>query len=203
MSSEEPTRDARIRRIIDEEITLPQTGIITRVREHQSEDDVWNFHVDVRISEENHPRKVPVATAIPEMIASPRSTAHPDGPDLALVQYLDDDETERPIVTNILFNRQDRAPKGEEGVLRIRRGNLYVEMAEDGSHARLSKKSDDNATPDLIVEIDDDTGRVKIGNPNGDLQPIARKGDAIEGTGYNGATVTGTITEGSSDVDSS
>ena len=202
MSSEEPTRDARIRRIIDEEITLPQTGIITRVREHQSEDDVWNYHVDVRISEENHPRKVPVATAIPEMIASPRSTAHPDGPDLALVQYLDDDESERPIVTNILFNRQDRAPKGDEGVLRIRRSNLYVEMAEDGSHARLSKKSNDDVTPDLVVEIDD-SGRVTIGDPNGDLQPVARKGDEVQVPLSDGSTGTGSITEGSSDVDSS
>jgi hypothetical protein len=156
MGREEPTKESRNRRVINEEVNLPQTGVITQVREHTQSDDVWNFHVDVRIGPEQHPRKVPLAVPFPDMIAPPRSTDHADGPDLALVQFMQDDEVERPVVTNILYNREDRALLGQEGVIRIKRGDLYIEMAPDGSWARLAKKSEDDGAPSAHAEIQDD-----------------------------------------------
>lgn len=174
MGNEEPTQDAHDDRRINESVQLPQTGVVTEVHEHASVDDRWNFHVDVRIGPEDHPRKVPVAVSAPEMIAPPRSTSHPDGPDLVLVQYLDDDELQRPIVTNILYNREDRPPLGSEGMLRIRRSPLYAEMADDGSYARIAKKSADEASPDAQVEIDD-TGAITI-QTDGDIT-ISAAGD--------------------------
>jgi hypothetical protein len=202
MAQEDDTQEGRTRRLINDEVQLPTTGVITAVHEHTDPDDRWNHHVDVRIGPETNPRKVPVATAVPELIAPPRGEDHPDGPDMALVQYLNDDGTQRPIVTHILYNDQDRAPLGTQGDVRVRRGDLYTELAADGSHARLAKKSGDMADPDLVVEIDE-SGTIRIGNPDGDLQPIARKGDSVEVSDPDSGTLSGTITEGSGDVESS
>jgi uncharacterized Zn-binding protein involved in type VI secretion len=44
---------------------------------------------------------------------------------------------------------------------------------------------------------------VKLGDSNGNFQPVARKGDPISGTGKDGAAVTGQIDDGSSSVKSS
>lgn len=201
MSAEEPTREGRIRRVINEEVQLAQTGNVTKVYEHTQSDDQWNFHVDVRIDDDTHPRKVPVAVPAPLMIAPPRSVDHEDGPDQVLVQYLDDAEDPRPIVTHILYNNKDRPPLGSEGIVRLRRGDLYLELHDKGNWARLSKKSADDATPDLVIEMDD-TGTIKLGDPNGSLEPIARVGDSVEVSDPDSGTITGEITSGSSDVES-
>lgn len=201
MTKEENTREGRQRRVIGDEVQLPQTGTITRVREHTDPDDNWNYHLDVRIGPDRHPRKVPLAVPFPELAAPPRSESHPKGPDMALIQFLEDDDTSRPIATQILYNSEDRPPLGTEGIFRLRRGNLYVEMADDGSYARLSKKLDDTDTPDVVVEIDD-TGTIKLGSPGGDMQPVARQGDTVEVSDPESGTLSGTITGGSSDVES-
>lgn len=177
MGNEEPTDHARIRRIIDEEVQLPRTGIITKVYEHTQTDDRWNFHVDVRLGPDKHPRKVPVAVPAPELAVPPRSVDHADGPDLALVQYLQDNETERPIVTNILYNNEDRPPLGTEGIFRLRRGGLYVEMAPAGEWARISQKSSDDGTPTAKVEIAQD-GSVTI---EGDTDVIIKGNATVDG----------------------
>jgi hypothetical protein len=176
MGREEPTREGSQQRAIGEEVQLPQTGVVTKVYEHTDPSDKWNFHVDVRIGPDDHPRKVPVAVSAPELIAPPRSESHEDGPDMVLVQYLDDDETQRPIVTNILYNRVDRPPLGAEGMLRVRRSPLYAEIADDGSFARISKKSSDAASPDAQVEIDN-TGAITI-ETDGDIN-ISAGGDVV------------------------
>lgn len=158
MANEEPTEEAHRNREVNREIHLAKTGVVTNVREHASVDDRWNFHVDVRIGPNDHPRKVPVAVAAPQMIAPPRSEKHEDGPDLVLVQYIDDDETPRPVVTHILYNRQDRPPVGKEGEVKIRRGSLYAELADDGSYARIAKKSAGDASPAAQISINDQGG---------------------------------------------
>lgn len=150
MSNAEPTRDGQISRKVKENVKLPRTGVITNVREHEVEDDEWNYHLDVRINEENHPRRVPFAVPFPGLAAPPRGSDHPDGPDLALVQYFRDDEEHRPVVTNILYNNEDRPPIGQQGVFRLQRGPLQIEMHPQGEWARISEVDSDGK-----IELDD------------------------------------------------
>lgn len=155
MTLEEDTDEGELRRKIREEIQLPETGIVTKVYEHANPDDNWNFHADVRISADRHPRKVPVAVSAPDLIAPPRSTSHEEGPDLALIQFMQDSDNERPVITNILYNDVDRPPIGKEGMVRLRRGELYLELEDDGSTARISKKADGEEVPVARIEIND------------------------------------------------
>lgn len=179
MGNEEPTRDARTRRIIGNEINLARTGIITRVYEHTETDDFWNFHVDVRLGPDKHPRKVPVAVPGPELAIPPRSVEDESGGDYALVQYMEDDETERPVVTHIMYNNEDRPPLGTQGVFRLRRGDLYTESHPKGEWARIAKKSEDDGTPSTKIEIDDSgpTTQVNI-ETDGDIN-ISAGGDIL------------------------
>ncbi len=169
MSNQEPTTEARDRRVINEEIELPRTGIITKVYEHTQTDDRWNFHVDVRIDEEVHPRKVPVATSAPELIAPPRSIDDENGPDLALVQYLHDDTKERAIVTHILYNDEDRPPLGTEGIYRLRRGSLYLEAHPKGAWMRIARKDMDDSSPTAELTIDDTPAKPLVQAHRGEL----------------------------------
>jgi hypothetical protein len=170
--SPEDSRRAETERTITDQVKLAKTGLITKVYEHRQPDDVWNYHVDVRISPNNHPRRVPVATPMPELIAPPRSPDHDEGPDLALVQFLDDDDEPRPIVTHIMYNDQDRPPLGYEGGVKLRRGQLYFEMDSSGEYARLAKRPEndrDDSQPTEVVEIDDQNEEVSMKtDPNDD-----------------------------------
>jgi len=177
MGKEENTRDARIRRIIKEEVQMPRTGIITDVYERTSTSDRFDFNVDVRIGPEAHPREVPVAIPAPDIAMPPRSSSHPEGPDLALVQYIDDDESERAVVTHILYNDEDRAPLGRQGIIRMRRGNLYFEMHENGDWGRLSKKSADDASPTMEIGIDDANNEITIKAGGNDIIMDSEGGD--------------------------
>lgn len=177
--SEEPTQRDSIARVTKEELTLPRTGVITNIREHTQSDDRWNFHVDLRLRPGENETRVPVATAIPDLIAPPRTESHPDGPDLALVQYLQDDEEERPIVTNILYNRKDRPPLGKEGMIRVVRGSLYLEADPRGDWVRMGKKPADDGTPSTKVEIDDSGATVQLNiKTDGDIN-ISAGGDIV------------------------
>jgi hypothetical protein len=214
MSDPSDTQKGETSRRISEQVQLPRTGIVTKVYEHTDEDDFWNFHVDIKIGPESHPRKVPVATAAPELITPPRSTNHPSGPDLALVQYMEDDDAHRPIVTNILYNDQDRPPLGKEGVVRLRRGSLYVEMADDGSYARLAKKNnDDDGRGESVMEVTIDEvdneikiltngQNIKLGDRDGSFKDVARRGDSVEVSDPESGTLNGSITGGSDNVES-
>lgn len=201
---EEDTEQGRIRRVIDEEVQLPRTGVITNVREHDAADDLWNYEVDVKLAPGNEERKVPVATSVPNMTAAPRAVDHPDGPDLAIVQYISDEETERPVITGFLFTDKNRPEVGSQGLVTIRRGSLVVEAMADGSEVRLAHDDgsevsvDDagnitiNATGDVTVSAD---GNVVI-DEGGDAKPVARADHTHDftytGGGKNSGQLTGT-----------
>jgi hypothetical protein len=116
---------------------------------------------------------------------------------------------ERHIILGTVHDRQDRAPIGEEGIIRYKRGNIYFEIDAEGEYVRLShKNNDDDSTGDanVSIEIDDSGnepivnikgGTINLGDPSGDLKQVARKGDSVTVAGKGG-----TITSGSSNVNS-
>jgi hypothetical protein len=77
-----------------------------------------------------------------------------------------------------LYGDQDenRAPKGAADVIRLTRGELYLELLGDGSEARIAKKSSDTGTPSAEVTIDD-TGTISI-ETDGDVD-ISAGGDVV------------------------
>ncbi|WP_143421024.1 hypothetical protein [Halorubrum halodurans] len=83
-------------------------------------------------------------------------------------------------------------------------GDFCIKLNE-GTELRFSTQED--GTVDLSVTADGDVSvtapSVKIGDSNGDFKPVARLGDSISGTGYDGASVSGQIETGSSSVKSS
>lgn len=146
-----PDERGRILQLVREVVTPPRYGRVTQVFEHTSESDWSNHEASVRIppgSDEHEPRRMPVATPGGDEIRVPREG------DLVLVEYLEGD---RPIVTKSVAAEQDRdrAPLGEAGDIRQTRGDLYSELAGDGSLARLAKKPADLDEPDAEVTIDD------------------------------------------------
>jgi len=193
----EDTERARILSIVRDEINLPQIGEVTQVTTHSSSDDASNHEVDVQIPpgatpvREHH--RVPVGVPAAGMVAVPEEG------DLVLVQYKAGDG-ERPLVTKVFYGDADadRAPVGDAGDVCARRGDLEVDLAGDGSYARLAKTPTDGGTPDVVVEVGDD-GTVRLGDPDGDLAALAREGDVVEDADGNEV---GRIASGSSDVES-
>lgn len=200
MSDEfEDTERSRILSIIRSELSFPQIGEVQAVHPHTGDEDIpANHDVDVGIPPGPNPRNT--LRRKPFLVPTSGVASPPEEDDLVLVQYLRG-EGDDAIVTHVAYgdDDSDRAPKAEtEGVYRLVRDNLYVEVEAEGVWARIAKKSDDLADPDLVVQVDQDG--VKIGNPDGDLQPVARQGDEVQVSTSSGI---GSITEGSSDVESS
>lgn len=193
----EDTERARILSIVRDEINLPQIGEVTAVTTHSSSDDASNHEVDVQIPPGNNP--IREHNRVPVGVPAGGTVAVPEQGDLVLVQYQAGDG-ERPLVTNVFYGdaADDRAPVGDVGDVRARRGDLEVDLAGDGSYARLAKTPTDGGTPDVVVEVASD-GTIRLGDPNGTLKKLARVGDPVEDGSGNQV---GTIASGSSDVES-
>jgi len=160
MDDIEPTERARILREVRDKIRLPRFGIVTKIWNYTSADDNSNHEVNVLVEKvggggQNEHRRVPVAAPVADMIAPPRVD------DMVLVQFLEGDN-ERPVVTNVLYNDEDRALLGSEGVVRRRRGSIYTEMHPDGDWSRTAVKPGDDDTPTTKVEVKDDGGATKV-----------------------------------------
>ena len=94
-------------------------------------------------------------------------------------------------------------------------GTVNVDLTADGeisvdapNVSVTGENSTVTATGDITVSAPNGTvdvlsPTVRIGDENGTFKPVARKGDPITGTGYNGASVSGQIEDGSSSVHSS
>jgi len=193
----ENTERARILKIIREEFRMPRIAEVEQVYTRSSADDISNHEVDVSIPPGPHEIRSHdrVAVSVPNSGA----VMVPQENDLVLVEYLAGDG-DRPLVTQVVYGdaSDDRAPLGDEGDISLRRGDLEIEVAGDGSFARLAQTSPDGTTPDVVVEVDD-SGTIKLGDPSG-TKPIARQGDAVEDSDGNQI---GTISGGSSTVESS
>lgn len=200
MDDLDPNERGRILSLIDDALALPEIGRVTQVYEHTDPSDQSNHEVDVAIP----PGETPTTTHRRVPIVQPTSGAAlvPQVGDMVRVSFIGG-EGERPVVDGIVYGDadQDRAPIATEGDVRLRRGDLEVELAGDGSNARLALRPDATTAPELVVEIDA-SGTIQLGKPDGTLKPIARKGDAVSGSTSDGATFSGTIDEGSSDVES-
>jgi hypothetical protein len=106
--------------------------------------------------------------------------ASPQVDDLVLLLFpVRNDE---PIVIGNLYGDQDenRAPKGAADVIRLTRGELFIELLGDGSEARIAKKDTDTGTPTAEVSIDD-SGGIDI-STDGDISISADGTVNITGT---------------------
>jgi uncharacterized Zn-binding protein involved in type VI secretion len=196
----EANERGRILNIVRGELSFSKIGRVRTVWTHTEPDDNSNHEVDVAIPPGEplqEPRRIPVIQPTIGGVYVPKEG------DLVRISYLDGDG-DRPIVDGVVYGDadEDRAPLAEEGDIRLFRDDLGVELAGDGTHARLTKRTDGASDPDLVVEIDD-TGTIRLGAPNGDLKPVARKGDAVSVTDSDGNTFSGAIDEGSNTVESS
>lgn len=188
----------RIRSLIQDEVALAEHGEVVDVYVHSSESDASNHEADIRLAGEEHVRRrLPIAVPWPGSISVPDSAA--DLPH-AVVQFFGGRRS-RGVITGWVYTDETRAPLGAAGDVRVRRGTLELELAGDGSSARLLQRSDAGGSPDLVVEVTDG-GQIHLGTPGGDMQPVARQGDTVEVTLPDGSTATGEITGGSQDVES-
>lgn len=199
----ENTEDSYIDEKINKKMSQPKIAIVKKVVEHTANDDFSNFECDViTAGDRQQLRDVAVMTPGTGMIEVPRVD------DTVLVSKIDG-RGERYVVIGTLHTRESRAPLGKEGMIRYKKGNLYLEMDGDGEWIRLShKNNDDDSTSDanVSIEIDDSGstpivnvkgGTINLGDPSGNLKEVARKGDSVEVGG-----IGGTITSGSSNVKS-
>jgi hypothetical protein len=204
----ENSEDAYINEKIEKKMSQPKIASVKKVVEHAAEDDFSNFECDViTAGNRQQLRDVAVMTPGTGLVEVPRVG------DTVLVSKIDG-RGERYVVIGTLHTRSSRAPLAKEGMLRYKKGNLYLEMDGEGEFIRLSHKNkDDDSTSDANVSIEiDDSGSapivnvkgatINLGDPSGDLKEVARKGDAVEVEDPDSGTIEGTITGGSSNVKS-
>lgn len=154
----DPNELGRLLRELDEFVSPPRHGRVVNVWTHDSETDQSNHEVDVAVPpggevDQQH-RRIPVKQPISGAAFVPQED------DLVLVVYRNSDE---PVALGAVYGDADadRAPLATEGDIRIRRGDLYTELAGDGSHARIARKPGDLEAPTAEVAIDDQ-GNVTI-----------------------------------------
>jgi len=176
MSDElEPTERSRIRDLIAEQVKQPTIGEVQEVFPHTgNESRPSNHEVTVSVPPGPNPTETyqrrPVVTPTSGTVATPRKG------DLVLLQF--PKRSDKPFVTGVVYGDQDdnRAPKGKKDTVRVTRGQLYTEIAGDGSIARIAKKPDDTKEPTAKVEIDDQ-GNVSI-ETDGDIT-VSAGGDVV------------------------
>lgn len=202
----DPTTREFILQVIDEELHLPKLAVVKEITEHTADDDTSNHELRVKlVNGEQEYRDVPVS------VETSGDVMTPEEDDMVMVQFLAGD-SRRPIVTDVIHDTEKRAPLGAAGMFRRTRGDLYMEMHPNGDWVRVGKKTADDAAPDITIEIDDTVPEINIttngasvnlGDESKTMQPVARKGDAVSGTTETGDSFSGTIDDGSNEVNSS
>lgn len=144
----------------------PAVGVVTKVYEHDSIEDVSNHEVNVRlVTNEEEKRGIPVHTS------RHGSTYVPQEGDFVEVGFLGG-KTQKAYVAGFAHSYESRAPLGRAGHWRHRFGDsspyLFVE-AEKSDHSagspdvvRLAKKSDGLSDPSTKVEIDDSGSSTQV-----------------------------------------
>jgi len=177
MKEFEPTEEGHIVRLIKENTAQPEFGEITKVFEHTEPDDGSNFEANVKLRDSDKTRRgVPVANN-PFMGA----ISVPEVGDTVLVDFLDG-ESEAPVVVGFMHNDEDRAPVGEAGMYRLRKGDLYFEMEPNGEWARITHKSSDTGNPNSKIELNQ-SGQVNLTGYN---QSATNSGATVSGDGTTG-----------------
>lgn len=159
----DPTEKDRIERIIEQKTLRPRIARVTDVEPHTSPDDFTNHRVDVETPPGN-----PIQSYQDVSVGQPGDgTIHvPEVDQLVVIDFFKGNG-EEPYVVKSVYGTADRhrAPMGNPGVIRYKRGDKYFEMHPDGDWVRLAQKSGDMSAPDTVVEINDNG--ISIGG-NGD-----------------------------------
>jgi hypothetical protein len=189
MSDElEDSDRSRIRQLIQDTVQQPMLGEVTQVFPRDEETAIVNTEgiqlfpddEDPNIRPSNHEVTVAAPPGVrdqtferrPVMTTTSGVVASPQPGDLVLVVF--PARSELPFVLGNLYGDSDqtRAPLGDPGVIRFKRGSLYVELAADGTSARLAKKTNetpipaDTAEPDSEVSLSE-TGDITISDDGG------------------------------------
>lgn len=227
----EPTERSRVLNLLRENVNLPAIGEVQETFPHTGDETrPSNHEVTVAVPPGDNPestfKRVPVAVATSGVVSPPTVG------DKVLLVFPRGGES--PIITGTLYADapEDRAPEAAEDTLRATRGDLYAELAGDGSTARLAKKAGDQDQPTAKVEVQNDgtvvvesatqidisvdgsatisaTGSVSVSGSSvtvdGGSVTLANGGSAVarEGDSVETILASGSITSGSSDVDSS
>jgi hypothetical protein len=182
MTTPEPTDLDYIRGIVRELVRSPEIGRVTAVRERAASSDVSNHEADVSLLRRDQ-------TVRDAAILQPATGAAvvPQPGDVVLVAFAGA-EADRAVVLGHLYGDADpdRAPLATAGDIRLRRGELYAELAADGSSARLARKPGDRDAPTARVEIDD-SGAVTI-DTDGDIT-VSAGGNVVIDEGGTAAPV--------------
>jgi hypothetical protein len=205
MSDElEDSDRSRIRQLIQDVVQQPMLAEVTEVFARDKETAIVNddnatlfpSEPDPVIRPSNHEVSVEAPPGIgdqtydrrPVMTPTSGVVAPPQVDDLVLLVF--PSRSDLPFVIGNLYgdSSQTRAPIGDPGVIRFRRGGLYVELLGDGSEARIAKKSNDSAispdaeSPDAEVAVTD-SGDINITNSGGSDIQIDAGGGGVEITG--------------------
>lgn len=176
MSDElEDTERSRILDLVRGEFDFPVVGEVTAVHPHTgNEDKPSNHEVDVAVPPGPNPTEA--YDRRPVVVPTSGVVATPEKGDLVVLIF--PKRSGKPYVLGTVYGDKpdDRAPKAEKDTVRVTRGDLYLELAGDGSAGRIAKKPDDTKTPTAKVEIDD-TGAVSI-ETDGDIT-VSAGGDVV------------------------
>ncbi|GGM64159.1 hypothetical protein J2752_000467 [Halarchaeum rubridurum] len=198
----EPNERGRLLGELREALNIPRVGRVRKVWTHTDEADTSNHEVNVAVPPggdvDGEHRQIPIQQPATGAVAVPSVN------DLVLVMGSDTGPVAMPAVYGDAD--ADRAPLGEEGDVRIRRGELYAEVAGDGSWARLAKKPGDLDDPSARVELDaggavriETDGDVTISaggqvviDEGGTAAPVARQNHTHDVTLSDSSTTTST-----------
>lgn len=176
-------------------------GFVTKVHEHDgTEDYISNHEVNVQVKNRAEEfKRVPVHTDHDGSIYVPQVG------DSVEVDFLKS-QTQRPVVVNVVYTDQNRAPLARSGHFRREFGpdddeKLYIEAERDDHSSgdpnlvRIAKKSDGLSDPSTEIVLDDSGAEPQVRvNTDGNIEVT----ETDEGTAITLKDGTVTISEGSS-----
>jgi hypothetical protein len=181
MSDElEDSDRSRIRQLIQDTVQQPMLGEVTQVFPRDEDTAIVNTEGiqllpgedDPNIRPSNHEVTVAAPPGVrdqtferrPVMTTTSGVVASPQPGDLVLLVFTA--RSDSPVVLGNLYgdSEQTRAPLGDPGVIRFKRGSLYVELAADGSSARLAKKTTEDPIPPDTAEPDSEVSLSETGD---------------------------------------
>jgi hypothetical protein len=197
----ERTERSRILQLVRDEFQFPVVGEVQQTHPNNPSAARPSNH-DATVSVPPGPDPIETYRRRPVAVPTSGVVAPPQVGDLVLLVF--PRRADRPVVVGTVYGDEDRAPLGDTDDVRVNRGELYAELAGDGSSARLSKRPGDLDAPTARVEIDDQ-GDVTI-STDGDIN-VSAGGDVVIDEGGTAApvatdahthSVSGTTSDGAS-----
>jgi|APHM01.1.fsa_nt_gi hypothetical protein len=176
MSDElENTERSRIRQLIQDTVQQTIIGQVQEVFPHTGDEDRPSNH-EVTVSSPPGPNPTQTYQRRPVMTPTSGIVTTPKKDDLVLLVFAA--RSDDPFVIGNIYGDQDadRAPEAAADVIRLVRGNLYIELLGDGSEARIARKPGDTEAPTTQVSVDD-AGTISI-ETDGDVN-ISAGGEVV------------------------